>query len=98
MTTYLDTLPTYEQARYADPSRAEPSNAPDAIKWSGKLPPPAIGEHVVIKMNRFGGATVTGYFIEHGWLGIVCRLDQQPEWHRKQGGDRNRALFFGNDL
>lgn len=68
-------------------------------KWSGKTEPPAIGGHVCINFNQLGSGVVESYFTEGGWLGVKVRLDNQPEWHRKQNGaNRNYALVFGIEL
>lgn len=67
-------------------------------KWSGKQPPPAIGDRVVVNFNGFGPATVLDYFVEAGWLGVEVKLDKQPEWHRKQNGRQTCIKVFGLEI
>jgi hypothetical protein len=64
----LTVLP--EHVLSADPSLA-------ALKWSGKVAPPAVGEAV----QRLGGKVV-GYVAEHGWLALWVRA-----------GDRHGTVF-----
>jgi len=69
--------------------------------WGGKWALPAIGDRVHIVMNGLGNGTVESYFIEGDkdhWLGVTVRLDKQPEWHRKQNGNRPIALVFGTEI
>lgn len=68
-------------------------------KWSGKEPPPAVGARVLVRMNALGHGRVVGYFIEHGWLGVqVENLENRPEWHVRQNGERSYCLVFGNEI
>ena len=74
-------------------------NDADPFKWSGKSDPPAIGAKVKLYMNDFGTGTVTSYFVEYGWLGILVKLDNPPAWYVKQNkGVPEKAHFFGIDL
>ncbi len=66
--------------------------------WSGKSPLPRIGERVHINFNELGNGTVESYFIEDEWIGVTVRLDRQPEWHRRQNGNRPIALVFGLEI
>jgi hypothetical protein len=72
------------------------------LKYSG-LFLPRVGARVRVDMNRFGWGTVTGYFVEHGWLGVEVKIDQPPAWWVKQQKERNEPIdsvghFFGIDL
>lgn len=73
-------------------------NADAPMRWSNVTPPPAIGDTVHINFNRLGSGTVTGYFSEDGWFGLLVRLHDAPEWHRKQRNNDPIAHIFGNDL
>jgi hypothetical protein len=46
----------------------------------------------------FGPSTVTGYFIEHGFLGVHVRPDNRPEWHVKQSPRRTTVCLFGIEI
>lgn len=72
--------------------------APGEIVWSGKVAPPAIGSHIVVRMNGCGPAIVTGYFVEEGYLGLVCELTNAPEWHKKQNNNDPRGHVFGPEF
>jgi len=67
----------------------------DAVRWSGKAPPPAIGEKVTVSMNGLGEATVVGYFTKEGWLGLLTKLDNPPDWYVKQNGGNKVGHIFG---
>ncbi len=70
-------------------------------RWSGSSPPPAIGERVNLFINSFGPATVVSYFVEHGFLGIECKLDKVPDWLERQcerAGILPRPKVFGAEL
>jgi hypothetical protein len=59
------------------------------LAWSGRgMPLPNIGATVNVTMNNLGLATVMGYFSEGGYLGIMTRLHNPPEWLKKQKQQR----------
>lgn len=64
-------LPPYQTAVWEDGRLLEPG--PGVILWSGKAPPPAVGDTVRVTVNRIGEAVVTGYFVEEKWLGVIVR-------------------------
>jgi len=76
------------------------ANDAHPFKWSGENDPPAIGAKVTIYMNKFGTGTVTGYFVEYGWLGVLVKLDSPPKWYFEQNDGKIPlvAHFFGIDL
>lgn len=88
-------LPAFEDAVWNGDKVA---NAPGAIKWSGGAPPPAIGARIIVTINNCGPAIVTGYFVEHGWLGVLCRLLDAPEWHRRQNHGNPLGHAFGAEI
>ncbi len=69
----------------------------DQIFWSG-TDVPAVGEEVNVLTNDFGKGRVTGYFVEHGFLGIHVFVFNRPDYHKKQQPDRDICCFFGVDL
>jgi hypothetical protein len=79
-------------------------NDADPFKWSGDKDPPAIGEKVKVYMNGFGPGTVTSYFVEYGWLGVLVKFDKPPKWWVKQTKDSGKdpkttcGHCFGLDL
>lgn len=58
-------------------------------KWSGSVPPPAIGTVVHVKFNELGNGTVVGYFVESGWLGVRVFPDNPPKWWVESNKKRN---------
>ncbi len=94
-------LPAWTQAVWrhdADGGNYMVVNDADPFKWSGKEPPPAIGDRVHTRMNRLGWGTVLRYFVEYGWLGVLVALDAPPEWYTKQNKGNPAAHIFGVDL
>ena len=69
-----------------------------AVRWSAPFPPPAVGGRVKVRMNGLGLATVTGYFVQDGWLGVVVKLDAPPEWYGKQNGGNVPGHSFGAEI
>jgi hypothetical protein len=62
---------------------------------------PQLGERVAILINELGAGAVVGYYQEYGWLGLIIRLDQAPEWHRfvnKGLRWEGHALVFGLEI
>lgn len=93
------TLPTWTKPIWEGPADDHDLvNESDPYKWSGDGPPPAIGAHVKIYMNKLGTGTVTSYFAEYGWLGCKVKLDKPPVWWKKQNPSKPDAHLFGLDL
>lgn len=67
-------------------------------KWSGPPAPPIVGARVFVHMNGFGHSTVVGYYVTHGYLGLIVRPDILPEWFVKNAPDRRVIMVFGNEL
>lgn len=57
----------------------------ESLLWSGKgFPLPNIGAQVRITMNNIGPAEVVGYFQEEGYLGVMTRAANPPQWLKDQ--------------
>lgn len=56
--------------------------------WSNIDPPPALGSFVHVLINGIGRACVVGYYIEHGFLGLLVAPVKPPAWYRKQNGGK----------
>jgi len=54
------------------------------LKWSAPFPLPALGTRVYITMNNIGWASVEGFFAEDGFLGVMTRAENPPQWLRDQ--------------
>jgi hypothetical protein len=69
--------------------------------WSGAegFDPPAIGDRVIARDKAWGEGTVTGYFLEEGWLGLIVRYDAPPERWLKKNGDQSCPVHqFGAEV
>ena len=88
-------LPAWTQAIWSDSTVV---NQDDPYKWGGTNPPPAIGARVHVYMNGIGPGTVTSYFAEHGWLGVLVRPHKAPKWYVKQNGRYKPGHVFGPEL
>ena len=67
----------------------------EALKWSSRISLPQIGDLIRITMNGIGPATVTGYFSQEGYVGVMARALNPPLWLREQRADEtnNRERF-----
>jgi hypothetical protein len=88
-----DTLPAWTQAVWEGDTVV---NANDPCKWSGKNPPPAIGERIKVSMNRLGWGRVAKYFVEHGWLGVLVKFEDPPKWYVTQNKERGGRDALGH--
>ena len=91
----FDTVPDHEEAVYDGKCF---TNAPGALKWSNPEPPPAIGADIVVTINSCGPATVTGYFTQGGFIGLLVELHNPPDWHVKQNKGSRRGHVFGAEF
>jgi hypothetical protein len=91
-------LPEWTRMVFEGPDTVAMVNARDPHKWSGKNDPPALGEHVIVRTNNIGPGTVTGYFAQYGWLGVLVKLDNPPGWWLAQNPERPLAHIFGIEL
>lgn len=71
---------------------------PDGARWSGAGDPPAIGGRVNCRINGLGLATVTGYFVQGGYLGVTVKLDEPKSWYLKQNGGNVVGHSFGAEI
>jgi hypothetical protein len=75
--------------------------AKDQIKWSAEFEVPAIGEDIVIRLNRVGRAKVVGYATHGGYLGVMSLPYSPPEWWVRQNSPAcadQPALAFGAEI
>ena len=91
------TLPDWEFSRWDDDGKPlDPK--PGKVRWSNVVSPPKIGQVINVKMNSLGHATTTGYFTQDGWLGVLCKLHDAPDWHRQQNDGDPTGHVFGAEL
>jgi hypothetical protein len=58
----------------------------ESLRWVSDKPIPEVGEVITVNMNRIGKSTITGYFIEHGFIGLLVKPHNPPEWYVRQNG------------
>ncbi len=86
----MSELPEYEHIT----AMPIPPASEGKVRWTGPAAPPAIGTAVVATINNCGPATVTGYFTQDGFLGLLVKLSDPPAWHSRQNkGDPTGHLF-----
>ena len=96
-------LPAWTRAQWGKPNPVNGDrkvlNDGDPFKWSGStVEPPAIGARVKCYMNGLGWGTVTSYFVEHGWFGLLVKFDAPPKWYTDQNKGNPPGHIFGVDL
>jgi hypothetical protein len=97
---YFDALPPWRSTL----PRPPPGHTPDAeLAWSGYREPQPIGGKVRVHVNGLGPGTVTGYWSQAGYLGVMVKLESPPKWYDDQrirdGRDRDAPCHvFGAEL
>lgn len=80
-------------------TNGETSKLPEGVtRWSNASPPPGIGDVVRVRINAIGPATVTGYFVESGFLGVIVKPHSPPEFYTKQNGGAVPGHSFGAEI
>jgi len=64
-------------------------------KWSGDYEIPALGEKIKVTMNGLGPATVLGYQVNDGYLGLYLLLDTIKHYLIRQGETTGLLLMYG---
>lgn len=93
----LSTIPAH--VAFIAPANTPTAELPTAYKWSNlTFPVPAIGALVNVRINRLRASRVVGYFVEHGFLGLLVKPLAPPEWFVKQNGRFSEAHVFGTEV
>lgn len=66
-------------------------------RWSGNFKP-EIGETVLARINGIGPCCVLGYYVEHGWIGVIAKPAQPPEWFIRQNGEEAICGLMGTEI
>lgn len=56
------------------------TNEREYLNWSAKFPLPRIGDRIHITMNGIGPANVVGFFKEEGFIGVMTKAINPPQW------------------
>ena len=92
----FNVLPAFEQAVYKD---GKPQKSDSGLPmWSGARVPPGVNDVVQIKMNGIGAARVIGYFVMAGWLGLLVKPYDPPQWYVDQNGYDATGHVFGAEV
>jgi hypothetical protein len=92
----LTALPAWVHGTYGDDRKPLPADLP---RWFNALPPPAIGQTVKVIINSIGEGIVTGYWVEHNFLGVLVKPFNPPAWYVKQNGvDAEPSVSFGPEV
>lgn len=79
--------------------RGMPTESRGLARWGNYDDPPAPGATVVSTISGLGEGVVTGYFVEHTFLGLIVRLsDDRPEWHVEQKKGDPVVHLFGPEI
>jgi len=79
-------------------SLGQPDYANAPLRWSNVKPMPDIGDAVESSINKLGTGVVTGYFTLHGYVGVLVKLDNPPDWYVEQNEGNKPADFFGAEI
>lgn len=93
----IDKVPEYEAAIWNE-EKTKILNKGGKALWSAKFAPPAVGEVVVIRINAIGNAVVEGYCLAYGFLGVMAKPLDPPEWYVKQNGGNVAGCVFGAEI
>lgn len=88
METFFITRPTATGQVSAKGHATYTSDDFKDLQWSAKFPLPQLGDRIYITMNGIGWAIVKGFFASHGYLGVMTKPENPPEWLKTQ---RERA-------
>ena len=58
----------------------------DKLQWVCNKPLPNVGDEVHVKINGIGRSVVEKYFVEHGFIGLIVKPHNPPDWYIKQNG------------
>lgn len=87
----------YPMVHFVADTADHAKNPPVEYKWSHMFRrPPAIGERVTSKAHKNLTGTVTGYFVEYGWIGLHVKLD--TPYVNGNGKSFEKVHVFGIDL
>lgn len=93
----LSTIPAH--VTFLAPANTPTAELPTDYKWSNlTFAVPAIGEIVNVRINRLRASRVVGYFVEHGFLGLLVKPLAPPEWFVKQNGRFSECHVFGTEV
>lgn len=92
-------VPAYQRARFAEGGAGLVNQLQSGeLLWSNDRAPPAIGERFIFAMNGIGAAVCVGYFAEDKWLGVLCDIENAPDWHKRQNKGNARGHAFGAEI
>ena len=67
-------------------------------KWTREGDIPKLGDEVQACVNNIGQVAITGYFHEHGFVGVKALPLNPPDWYVKQNGAQTECHLFGAEI
>lgn len=64
------------------------------LQYVSDKPMPKVGDAITVEINGIGKGTVTGFFVEHGFIGLMVKPHNPPEWYLKQNGGNVSGHVF----
>lgn len=93
----IDKVPEYEAPIWNEENNGILNKGGKAL-WSAEFAPPAVGDEIIIKINAIGKARVKGYCLVDGFLGVMARPIDPPEWFVKQNVGNVDSCCFGVEI
>ncbi len=93
-----ETVPAWEGVNVGADKLPLPAKGLDNARWGGSHDVPAIGARVRVTYNGLGAGTVSAYFTEGGFLGLIIDLDAPAFGGMAKPGHSARAHAFGTEF
>lgn len=88
----VQTVPAYE-------FKTERTQVPRRVAiWSNDDAPPAVNERIELRINCLGKAVVQGYVVICGYLGVMVKLKNPPDWFVRQNGGNVSCVAYGAEI
>lgn len=92
----FDALPQFEHAVFENGKRL--ASVTGNPFWSRPEQPPEVGDIVEVRINSIGLARVIGYFVQDGYLGLLVKPFDPPDWYIRQNGYFATGHVFGAEI
>lgn len=66
-------------------------------KWTGTFTPKK-HQRVNVRMNGLGVGRIAGFFEECGFQGVIVKLEDAPDWHKRANNGDPHAWVFGREI
>ena len=69
----------------------------DSLQYVSDKPLPKVDDELTVTFNGINKVIVTGYFVEYGFIGLLCRPIDPPQWYIKQNGRDASCHIFPSE-